>query len=92
MRTVFDVRAISQEQLDLQVRPDLMARIAADSGGAVLGTSPAEELSAQFRRHMEQSRPTRFDRTTAWDRPWVLLAIFAIWCASWIVRRSGGLV
>lgn len=91
-RTVFDVRAISQEQLDLQVRPDLMARVAADSGGAVLGTSPAEELSAQFRRHMEQSRPPRFDRTTAWDRPWVLLVIFAIWCLSWIVRRSGGLV
>ncbi|HWE93963.1 MAG TPA: vWA domain-containing protein [Tepidisphaeraceae bacterium] len=91
-QTFFDVRAVSQEQLDLQVRPDLMARIAADSGGTVLGASPAEELAAKFREHMQQSRPPRYERTTAWDRPWALLAVFAIWCLSWFARRSGGLV
>jgi hypothetical protein len=91
-RTVFDVRAISQEQLDLQVRPDLMARIASDSGGTVLGAKPAEELANQFREHLARSRPPRFERTTAWDRPWALLGVFTIWCLSWVVRRSGGLV
>lgn len=92
-RTVFDVRAVSQEQLDLQVRPDLMARIAADTGGSVLGAGPvADELAARFQDHVQRARPPRFERTTAWDRPWVLLAVFAVWCVSWIVRRSGGLV
>ncbi|HXE55621.1 MAG TPA: hypothetical protein VN541_21535, partial [Tepidisphaeraceae bacterium] len=91
-RTVFDVRAVSREELDLQVRPDLMARIAADSGGAVLGGHPASELAGKFQDHYQQSHPPQYERTTAWDRPWVLLVIFAIWCLSWMVRRSGGLV
>lgn len=91
-RTVFDVRAISQEQLDLQVRPDLMARIASASGGLALGTPAADELAAHFQNHQLQSRPPRFQRTTAWDRPWLLAAVFGLWCLSWIVRRSGGLV
>ena len=71
-RTVFDVRAISQEQLDLQVRPDLMARIAADSGGAVLAPDPPTNWPLNFRDHLQRSRPQRSNAPTAWDRPWVL--------------------
>ncbi|HSU67387.1 MAG TPA: hypothetical protein VLJ39_10980, partial [Tepidisphaeraceae bacterium] len=91
-RTVFDVRAVSQEQLDLQVRPDLMARVASDSGGSVVGDGPARQIAEQFQNHLTQSRPPRYERTTAWDRPWALLLIFGAWCLSWVVRRSGGLV
>ncbi len=91
-RTVFDVRAISQEQLDLQVRPDLMARIASDSGGGALAAHPADELAAQFREHLLKSRPPRYERTTAWDRPWLLGVVVGAWCLSWFFRRSGGLV
>jgi hypothetical protein len=91
-RTAFDVRTINQEQLDLQVRPDLMSRIASDSGGAVLGAAPADEMATSFQEHQERSRPPRFERTTAWDRPWAILAVLSIWCLAWLVRRSGGLV
>jgi hypothetical protein len=89
---VFDVRVLGQEQLDVQARPDLMARLAADSGGAVLGANPAEDVASKFKEHMARTRPPRYERTTAWDRPWVLLAVFAVWCLAWAVRRSGGLV
>ena len=91
-RTVFDVRSMSREQMDLQARPDMMARIASDTDGAVLGPDPAAQLAGHIREHVARSRPARYDRTTAWDRPWVLLTVFAIWGLSWIVRRSGGLV
>jgi hypothetical protein len=94
-RCVFDVRVIGQEQLDLQARPDLMARIAADGGGAVLAddaTSAANQITKTFKEHLARTRPPRHERSTAWDRPWILLAVFGLWAASWAVRRSGGLV
>jgi hypothetical protein len=88
----FDVRSLSEEQLDLKARPDLMARIAQESGGAVLeGASPGEML-AQFTKHREQSRPARVQRLTAWDRWWVLLAVVGLWGSTWLLRRRGGLV
>jgi hypothetical protein len=94
-RCVFDVRVIGQEQLDLQARPDLMARIAADGGGAVLtedATAAAGQIAKTFKEHLARTRPPRHERATAWDRPWILLAVFGLWAASWAVRRSGGLV
>jgi hypothetical protein len=86
------VRVIGAEQLDLQARPELMARLAADGGGAVLGDDPAGQVRQLFKEHLARTRPPRYERATAWDRPWVLLAVFALWGAAWAVRRSGGLV
>src|SRR5262249_19535444 len=88
----FDVRSLFDEQLDLKARPDLMARIAQDSGGAVLQGSDPREVLAQFVQHREQSRPVRVQRLAAWDRWWVLLTLFGLWGVSWLLRRSGGLV
>jgi hypothetical protein len=89
---VFDVKSFGQEQLDLRARPDLMSRLAVDSGGAVLGDDPAGEVLAKFTQHQTENRPSRVEREPAWDRWWVLLAIFAVWTTAWTVRRLGGLV
>jgi hypothetical protein len=94
-KCVFDVRVIGQEQLDLQARPDLMSRIATDGGGVTLAaddTVAAGQIAKSFKEHIARTRPPRHERSTAWDRPWILLAVFGLWTASWAVRRSGGLV
>jgi hypothetical protein len=90
--TAFDVRSPSDEQLDLKARPELMARIATESGGKVLeGDSPSAILG-QFREHVHETRPQRVRRLPAWDRWWVLLGVFAVWSTAWGLRRASGLV
>ena len=91
-RTVFGVRTLGQEQVDLTPRPDLMARLAADSGGKVLDAGRGREIEEAFRAHMAALRPPRVERTPAWDRWWVLLGVIALWTVSWSLRRSAGLV
>jgi hypothetical protein len=88
----FDVRRYDQESLDLQARPDLLARVAADSGGAVLGENSAADVSRQFEQHLAQLMPPRVERSSAWDRWWLLCLVIVWWTISWAVRRSGGLV
>lgn len=88
----FDVRSPSDEQLDLTARPDLMARIAQESGGAVLEGDRARDVVAQFQEHRERSRPQRVIRMSAWDRWWVFLGVLAVWGWAWGLRRSGGLI
>ena len=88
----FDVRRVDQEMMDLQARPDLMARIARDSGGAVLTTDSAATLRAAFAQHMARVQPPRVERTSAWDRWWLLVGVLGLWTASWFARRTGGLV
>ena len=91
-RTVFDVRRFGEEELNLKARPDLMQRIADESGGAVLTGDPAGELASHFNEHLARIRPPRTQRTTAWDRWWILAIVIGVWGASWWMRRSGGLV
>jgi hypothetical protein len=91
-RTVFGVRTVGEEQLNLKPRADLMARLAADSGGKVLESGDGREIAEAFRAHMAALRPPRFERATAWDRWWVLVAVIALWGLSWALRRSAGLV
>ncbi len=91
-RAVFDVRRFLEEQLDLTARPDLMARIAISTGGLELkGDSPGEIADA-FIAHLERGRPERIQRTTAWDRWWVLAGTFVVWTTAWSLRRNAGLV
>jgi hypothetical protein len=90
-RTAFDVRRFGQEELDIKARPDLMARIAHESGGAVLVGSSADDLARQFSEHLARARPPRSQRTTAWDRWWVLAGVIGVWGMSWWMRRSAGL-
>ena len=91
-RIVFDVRRFGEEELNLSARPDLMKRIADDSGGAVLSANESSELARAFTEHLNRIRPPRSQRTTAWDKWWILAAVIGVWGASWWLRRSGGLV
>jgi hypothetical protein len=90
--TAFDVRTFSGEQLDVEARPDLMARIAQETDGSVFEADDLASLEEAFRRHLARSRPERIRRLTAWDRWWALMGILAIWGTAWSLRRSAGLV
>jgi hypothetical protein len=90
--TVFDVAGPLDEQLDLQARPDLMKRIADESGGAVLEKASPDEIARRFHEHSAVNRPPRVRRISAWDRWWIMFAVFGVWAGAWALRRSGGLV
>lgn len=91
-RALFEVTAPLDEQLELNARPDLMARIAGDSGGTVLTEASAAEVERRFREHTQANRPPRVRRITAWDRWWALLGMLSVWTSAWALRRSGGLI
>jgi len=88
----FDVRDFADEQFDRAARPDLMARIAHDSGGAILATGSPGELIAQLEAARARSRTEQVLRYPAWDRWWLYLGIIAFWATAWMLRRSAGLV
>jgi hypothetical protein len=88
----FDVQQSVREQLDLAARPDLMARIAEDSGGAVLQTASGRQVAALYDAYAHNAQPQRVRRTPAWDRWYVLLAVLAVWAGAWGLRRAGGLI
>lgn len=90
--TAFDVRRFSEEQLDLNARPDLMARIAQSTGGAVLAGNNPGEIAKQFAARLSSSHGQEVRRLSAWDRWWVLVGVFGLWGVTWILRRQGGLV
>jgi hypothetical protein len=90
--TVFDVRRFSDEQLDLNARPDLMARIAHNTGGAVLEGDSPNEIARHFAARLSSSRSDEVRRLSAWDRWWVLVGAFGLWISTWMFRRQGGLV
>jgi len=93
LRTVFDVRSFGDEQLNLAARPDLMKRIADDTGGAVLADDAAvEQIGKQFENYVQKNRPAAVRRTTAWDRWWVLALVIGLWGATWALRRNSGLI
>lgn len=90
--TSFEVRADLDEQLDLRARPELLARVAQESGGAELNDPTGADLAGLLDRHLERVRPQRVARSTAWDRWWVLLGIGGLWGSCWGLRRTSGLV
>ncbi len=90
-KTVLDVRDPWYEQLALDARPDLMRRLAEESGGAVLEPSEVEQVVARFQERIQQRRPAESRRVTLWDRPLVMLATLGAWMTTWIVRRRQGL-
>ncbi len=91
-RTMFDVHGNVDEVIRIAANPWLMNRIAAESGGAVLGSGAADELLPQLEKHLARTHPDKFLVTTAWDRWWVLLSVFGVWGAVWALRRHSGLV
>lgn len=88
----FDVTEPTAEWLDLRARPGLMKQIAEQSGGAVLGDRPAEQVSKTYLEYWKERHPEQFHREPAWDRTACLVALAAVAGALWILRRRGGLV
>jgi hypothetical protein len=88
----FEVRGNLKERLDIAARPDTMAWIAEQSGGAVLEKADPDVLARRFDEHLQRSRPERVTRTSAWDRSWLLAGAFVLWGTTWGVRRYGGLI
>jgi hypothetical protein len=92
-RIIFDVHKYDREEVDLQARPDLMERIASDSGGSVL--SPGSEIAAvraKFAENLARTHPPQIEYASAWDYWWLLGGALALWTVSWIVRRTGSLI
>jgi hypothetical protein len=90
--TAFDVRPNFTEQLDTAARPDLLARMAEESGGAVLAEVRAAEIAERFQAHLARSRPMQLREITAWDQWWVLVLVVGTWSTAWGLRRARGLV
>jgi hypothetical protein len=90
--TAFEVRDLSEEMLDLKSRPDLMARIAAESGGRALEGAETAPLLEQMHAHQKGLRTRELRRTPIWDHWWVLSGAVAVWASAWVLRRSAGLV
>jgi len=89
---VFDVRSLSDEHLDLRARPDVMAWLAQESGGAALtGSSPGEAVDL-LRAQLARQRTEQVSRLPLWDRWWFLVAVLGFWGLTWGVRRAGGLI
>jgi hypothetical protein len=91
-RTIFEVRSHADEVLELTANAGLMRRISATSGGATISASHNDDLAKKLDEHLARSRPERISKATAWDRWWVLAAVFAIWTTAWGLRRASGLV
>ncbi len=88
----FDVRNVVEEQLDLAARPDLMGRLAAESGAVPLNGNSPSELADLFRAHQARGRTEQIRRDPAWDRWWVLAGVVLVWGSAWRLRRVSGLV
>jgi hypothetical protein len=91
-KAVFDVRSLGEEQLNLAARPDLMSRIASDSGGKLLDEETFDEIVKTVAREAGQERVLGVRLTTAWDRKWIMLLALSVWVASWATRRISGLI
>lgn len=88
----FDVRPQFLEKIEVAARPDIMSRIASESGGTVIEDPQPEQFAQEFQEHLSAALPLRTVRFSAWDRWWVLLLVVLIWGTAWGLRRAGGLV
>ena len=91
-KTLFDVNRNLDEMLKLDANPALMRRISSASGGTALDSGTAEELADQLAGNLSHSRQEQIRTTTAWDRWWVLTAVFGLWGCTWGLRRWSGLI
>ncbi|HEY1786320.1 MAG TPA: vWA domain-containing protein [Pirellulales bacterium] len=91
-RTIFEVQPNVDEVLHVAANPGLMAQLSKKSGGSPLESASATEVATKMEEHLARIGPEQFRQTTAWDRWWVLLGVFALWGLAWGLRRNQGLV
>lgn len=90
--TALEIRDPWFERLEVNARPDIMRRLAKNSGGEVIEIDKIQEVVDRFQKRVEDRNPPQFIRTSLWDRPWVMILVLSAWFTSWIVRRRNGLV
>lgn len=90
--TTFSVRDLDEERLDLRVRTDLLVRVAETTGGSLVMADDPASVAERFDEQLRRSRLVRYRRTSAWDRWWLLVAVFGMWSVVWSLRRASGIV
>lgn len=90
-RQLLVAESVDREMADLRARPDVMASVAAASGGVAhrLDDASANGLDGLWKN---VPPPTvEFDRKPLWDKPWYLGAVLALLTMEWSIRRWRGL-
>ncbi|QDV47786.1 hypothetical protein Enr13x_76980 [Stieleria neptunia] len=77
------------EQQNPLPNQELMARVAAVSGGQVL--DQPEQLGELLRGRKEFRGPPTIDSTPAWNRTWLWLGLIGLLSTEWVWRRVSGL-
>ncbi|HXG22916.1 MAG TPA: VWA domain-containing protein [Chthonomonadales bacterium] len=86
----FTVNSGLEEDLNRSADPDLMRQLAVIGGGHAYSLHDIGDLPQQLKA-AELARERKTDPRTAWDRPWVLMALMVLLGAEWWLRRKSGL-
>jgi len=86
----FMVNPGHEEDLNRSADPDLMRQLAAVGGGKAYTLHDVHELPT-YVKTVAFLRERHTKPRTAWDRPWVLLALMLLLGAEWWLRRKSGL-
>ena len=77
------------ERVELAADRDPLDRLAATTGGKVFTVADAEGLPKWLKsRTIERERS---EESSLWDRPWALVAFFAVLAMEWVLRKRAGL-
>ena len=87
----FTVYANDLETRFVGANPELMAQIAAASGGGVLALDEWKTLPGKL-REFERSMIEETKPEDAWDLPVVFMVLVCVLGAEWFIRRRGGLL
>ena len=80
-----------RERDDTAARPDVVARLAEASGGAVVRSDDLTPLADALSESARASLATRDDLVPVWQHWWMFALIAAPLIVEWFVRRTGGL-
>jgi hypothetical protein len=85
--------AEAAETRDIQPDPALLAEVAAASGGVALRLDEIDRVPDVLRAVAESAarQPAVLRRVRLWDSPATVLALAALLCLEWALRREVGL-
>jgi hypothetical protein len=92
--SVFDwmlVGGADRELTEPRMNADVLSRLAADSGGALLTASQLDELPKRLALSAQRASDAPRRERQLWHTPWAFLAIIACLGVEWGLRRRWGL-
>ena len=87
--TLFEAGVVDDEFFDAEADPDLLSRIAEETGGRVFAPDEAEALLVDL--SLAESGTTVVERRDLWNVPAVFLLLFGLLATDWGVRHARGL-